>query len=183
MSSTSDDHVDNTPSTSESEVSGQKGNRRFPCKLCEGDHTIHRCPFLDEAKRVLDDHPISPVRLPPGYKKLLPNPSLVENPADTPLWLAETSIIEDEHFESIPDESQKVETAVGPVFPSEDPSLDDIITEENKDDTVQILFVNTDSNEHRDSLPIPLPQEGSSSESYLAVYSVPPPSNLVVFFD
>ena len=46
---------------------------------------------------------------------------------------------------------------VDPVLPSEDPTLDDTITEENKNDTVQILFVNTDSDEHRDNLPVPLP--------------------------
>jgi len=87
----------------------------------------------------------------------LPSLSLVENPADTPLWSVKTSIIEDEPFESIPDKIQKVETVVDPVLSSEDPSLDDTITEENKNDTVQILFVNTDSDEHRDNLPIPLP--------------------------
>ena len=157
MSSTSDDHVQNTPSTSESEVSGKKGNHRFPCKLCEGDHTVHYCPFLDEAKRVLDDSLISPVRLPPGYKKIFPSPSLVENSANTPLWSARTSIVKDEPSESIPDESQKVEMAVDLVLPLEDPSLDDIITEENKNDNVQILFVNIDFDEHRDSLPVPLP--------------------------
>jgi len=73
--------------------------------------------------------------------------------------------------------------AVDPVFPSEVPSSDDTVTEENKDDTVQIIFVNTDSDEHGDNLPIPIPQEGSSSESYLAVYWVTPPRNLVVSFD
>ena len=73
--------------------------------------------------------------------------------------------------------------AVDPVLPSKDPSSDDTITEENKNDTIQILFVNTDSDEHGGSLPVPLPQEGSSSESYPAVYSVPHPSNLVVSFD
>jgi len=99
------------------------------------------------------------------------------------LWSAETSIIEDEPSLSIPDESRKVETVVDLVFPSEDPSLDDTITEENKNNTVQILLVNTNSDEHRDSLPIPLPKEGISSESSSAVYSVPPPSNLVVSFD
>ena len=65
-------------------------------------------PFLDEAKRVLDDCPVLPLRLPPGYKKLLPSPSLVENPADPPRWSAEASIIEDKPSESTPDESQKV---------------------------------------------------------------------------
>jgi len=73
--------------------------------------------------------------------------------------------------------------AVDPILPSEVPSSNDTVTEENKDNTVQILFVSIDSDEHGGNLPIPLPQEGSSSESYPTVYSVPPPSNLVVFFD
>ena len=59
VSSTSDDHVESTPSTSENEVNGYKGRSKIPCRLCEGNHAIHRCPFLDEAKRVLDDHPAS----------------------------------------------------------------------------------------------------------------------------
>ena len=131
----------------------------------------------------MEDRPVSPLRLPPGYQKLLPSPSLVENPAGPPRWSAEASIIEDEPSESIPDESQKVEAAVDPVLPSEVLSSMIPVTEENKDDTVQILFINTDSDEHGGNLPIPLSQEGSSSESYPAVYSVPPPSNLVVSFD
>ncbi|MCY6525080.1 retropepsin-like aspartic protease, partial [Actinobacillus pleuropneumoniae] len=183
VSSTSDGHVENTPSTSESEAPGQKGKYRFPCKLCEGDHAVHHCPFLDEAKRVLDDRLVSPLRLPPGYKKLLPSPSLVENLADPLRWSAEASIIEDKPSEPIPNESQKVEAAVDPVLPSKVPSSDDTVTEENKDDTVQILFVRKESDEHGGSTPIPLPQEGSSSNSHPAIYSVPPPSNLVVSFD
>lgn len=113
----------------------------------------------------------------------MPSLSLVENPANPPRWSAEASIIEDKQFEPIPDESQKVEGAVDPVFPSKVPSSDDTVTEENKDETVQILFVSTDSDEHGGNLPIPLSQEGSLSELYLAIYSVPPPSNLVVSFD
>ena len=69
VSSTSDSHVENTPSTTESEALGKKGKYRFPCKLWKGDHAVHRCPFLDEAKIFLDDHPVSPLGLPPGYKK------------------------------------------------------------------------------------------------------------------
>jgi len=84
----------------------------------------------------LDDRLVSSLQLPLGYKKLLPSPSLVENLADTPLWSAKISIVEDEPVESIPDESQKVETTVDPVLPSEDPYLDDTITKENNNDTV-----------------------------------------------
>ena len=93
------------------------------------------------------------------------------------------SIIENEPSESIPDESQKVETAVDPVLPLEGPSSDDTVTEEKENDTIQIIFINTDSDELGGSPPIPLLQEGSSSESYPAVYSVPPPSNLVISFN
>ena len=167
----------------QSEATGQRGRARFPCKLCEGEHAIHRCPFLEEAKRVLEDRPILPARLPLGYQKLLPSPSPVENPVGPPRWSAEAPIIEDEPSESIPDEIQKVEATVDPVLPSEVPSSDDTITEENNDDTVQILFISTNSNEHGGNLPVPLLQEGSSSNLYPVIYSVPPPSNLVVSFD
>ena len=86
----------------------------------------------------------------------MPSPSLVENPTDTPLWSVEASIIEDKPVESIPNESQKVEATVDLVLSSEGPSSYDAITEEIENDTVQIRFVNTDSNEHGDNLPIPL---------------------------
>jgi len=183
VSSTSEDHVESTPSTSENEAPGQKGKCKFPCRLCEGNHALHHCPFLDEAKRVLDDCPVSPLRLPPGYKKLSPSLSLVENITDTPLCPVEASVIEDKPNEPTLDESQKVEVVVNLVLSSEGPSSDDTITEESENETVQILFVNTDSDEHEGSLPIPLPQEGSSSESYSVFYLVPPPRNLVVSFD
>jgi len=183
VASTSETHVDSTPSTSGSEAHGQKGKYRFPCRLYEGNHAIHHCPFLDEAKIVLEDHPVSPIRLPPGYKKLSPSPPLIKNPAGPLRWLVEVSIIMDEPSESTPDEIQKVEMAVDPVLPSEVLSSDDTFTKENEDSTVEILFVNTDSNDQGNSLPIPSPQEGSSSESYRAIYLVPPPSNLVVSFD
>ena len=131
----------------------------------------------------MEDRSVSPVRLPPGYKKFSPSPPLVENPAVPLKWSAEVSIVDNGLSESIPDKIQKVETAVDPVLPSEVLSSDDTFTEENEDSTVQILFVNGDSNDQGNSLPIPLPQEGSSSESYPAVYLVPPPSNLVISFD
>jgi len=178
---TSDNHVECSPSTSESE--GQKGRTGPLCQLCEGNHAIRRCPFLDEAKRVLEDRPVSPSRLPPGYKKLKPSPSLVENPVDPPKRSAEASVIEIELVESRPDESQTVEAAADPVLPSEDSYSIDIVTEESKDDTVHIIFIKIDSDEHQDNAPTPLSQEGTSSGSYPAVYAVPPPSNLVVSFD
>jgi len=60
VSSTSSNQVDNTPSTSENKINGQNRNVKFPCRLCEGNHTLPRCPFLDEAKIILDNRPASP---------------------------------------------------------------------------------------------------------------------------
>ena len=48
--STSDSHVECLPSTSESEGSRQRGGARSPCRLCEGDHAIRRCPFLKRSE-------------------------------------------------------------------------------------------------------------------------------------
>ena len=66
MSSTSGDHVGDKPSTSGSKVHGKKGKVKFPCRLCEGNHPIHLFPYLDEAQKVLDNHPASLQRLPSG---------------------------------------------------------------------------------------------------------------------
>ena len=59
MSSTSVDDAGDTPSTSGSKVHGNKGKVKFPYRLYEGNHPIHLCPYLDEAQKVLDNHPAS----------------------------------------------------------------------------------------------------------------------------
>jgi len=59
MSSTFGDHATDTPSTSGNKVYGKKGKVKFPCRLCEGNHPIHLCPYLDEAKKMLDSRPAS----------------------------------------------------------------------------------------------------------------------------
>ena len=37
----------------------KQGKITNPCKLCEEHHAIHLCPYMDEAKRVLDNSTIS----------------------------------------------------------------------------------------------------------------------------
>jgi len=101
--------------------------------------------------------PASPLQLPPGYKKLLPSPSLNENSTNTSLWLVKASIIEDKPSESTLDQNHRVEMTVDPFLSLEGPSSDDIVTKENENDTIQILFINTDSDEHGGNLPVPLP--------------------------
>ena len=59
MSLTFGDHAGDTPSTSDSKVHGKKGKVKFPCRLRKGNHPIHLCTYLGEAKKVLDNRPAS----------------------------------------------------------------------------------------------------------------------------
>jgi len=69
--------------------------------------------------------------------------------------LIEPPIIESEPSESILDQIQLVKMEINPVLPSKNPPLDDIVSKEDENETVQILFVNIESNELGGNLPIP----------------------------
>lgn len=81
---------------------------------------------------------------------------LVENLTNTPLLLVEAPIIDNKPYESTSDQCQQVEMEIDPILSSEDLPLDDIVTKENENDIVQILFINIDFDEHGGNLPIPL---------------------------
>jgi hypothetical protein len=72
-SSASVGHVDDTPSTSDVKVGKKKKTVKFPCMLCKGNHHSHLCPRMDEASSLLEK-----LQLPKGYRKLSPDPSLVD---------------------------------------------------------------------------------------------------------
>jgi hypothetical protein len=72
-SSTSARHAGDAPSTSDVKVGKKKTTVKFPCMLCEGDHYSHLCPHMDEASSLLKN-----IQLPIGYRKISPNPSLVD---------------------------------------------------------------------------------------------------------
>ena len=102
--------------------------------------------------------------------------------------LVETPIVESESSESISDQSQQVKMAVDPFFPSEGPPLDDTTLKESKNDTVQILFVTSESDELGENPLVPSQQEENplvpaTQRVISPVYLVPPPSSLVTFFD
>ena len=82
------------------------GKVKFPCRLCEGNHPIHLCPYLDEAKRGLDNCPASPQRLPSSYRKLSLNPSLVDALTDQNQLSVKPTLSESESYESIHDLNQ-----------------------------------------------------------------------------
>lgn len=106
MSSTSRDHVGDTPSTSGSKFHGKKGNVKFPCRLCKGNHPIHLCPYLDEAKKVLDNCPASLQRIPSGYKRISLNPSLIDELTKKNQPLVKPTLSKSESYKSILDPNQ-----------------------------------------------------------------------------
>ena len=55
MSSTSDHHVDNTPSTNDPLVKGHKGIVLYPFLICKAMHRTFLCPSMDEALRWLEN--------------------------------------------------------------------------------------------------------------------------------
>ena len=55
VSSTSDHHVDDTPSTSDPLVRVRKGKVLYPCLICKDIHRTFICPSMDEASRCLEN--------------------------------------------------------------------------------------------------------------------------------
>jgi hypothetical protein len=78
MSSASEQHVDDLPSTSQDTVEKKKSRVNFPCMLCTGNHLTHLFPRMDEASKLLEDMTISQPQLPAAYRKLTLDPPIVD---------------------------------------------------------------------------------------------------------
>jgi hypothetical protein len=85
----SERNVGGTSSTGTDKTPKKQGKITNPYKLCEGHHAIHLCPYMDEAKRVLDNSVVSTPCLPAGYKQL----SLSLPPADAAIG-QESSLVD-----------------------------------------------------------------------------------------
>jgi hypothetical protein len=55
ISSTSEQHVDDLPSTSQNTVGKMKSRVKFPCMLCKGSHPTHLFPHMGEALKLVED--------------------------------------------------------------------------------------------------------------------------------
>ena len=71
--------VGDTSSASAGKAPKKQGKLAHPCKLCEEHHSIHLCPYMDEAKRVLDKSTVSTPCLLPGYQKISLSPSPIDS--------------------------------------------------------------------------------------------------------
>ena len=78
MSSASEKHVDDFPSTSHDTVGKKKSRVKLACMSCKGSHLTHLCPHMDKALKLLEDMTISHPQLPAAYRKLSLNPPVVD---------------------------------------------------------------------------------------------------------
>ena len=81
----------------------KQGKITNPCKLCEGNHPIHLCPYMDEAKRVLEDPMVCTPYLPIGYQKLSSSLLLVDSKVSQELSLVSPTPPKIQIQESVPD--------------------------------------------------------------------------------
>jgi hypothetical protein len=83
--------------------------------LCEGDHYSHLCPHMDEASSLLEK-----LQLPNGYRKISPNPSLVDglvNPVPSTISLV------DQVVNLVSSSVEPLPKVADPIHPSVIPTL------------------------------------------------------------
>jgi hypothetical protein len=73
MSSVTNHHASDRPSTSENKVGEKKSRVKFPCRLCEGSHQTYLFPRMDEASKLLENIVDVQQQFPTGYCKFSPN--------------------------------------------------------------------------------------------------------------
>jgi hypothetical protein len=200
MSSASEQHADDLPSTRHDTVGKKKSRVKFPCMLCTGSHLTHLCPCMDEASKLLEDMTVSQPQLPAAYHKISLDPPVVDgmitpvpspvNPVDHVVNLV-TSLVEpvDKVVELIP-------SSVNPTLLLESatqvvdsfPPIDPILPLENEIQVVNLISPSVDPT-------LPLESKPDTTQVFLIdIDSVvskgvppspvgPPPSNEAICFD
>ena len=163
--------VGGTSSVSAGETLKKQGKLTNPYKLSEGHHAIHLCPYMNEAKRVLDNLVVFAPCLPAGYKQL----SLSPPPAD-PMIGQESSLVDPapskiQIQESIIDQPLVVGSVE--LAPS---AVHQVFSNESGPHIPRVLLVSSDSSDLEKDSPAHVPQEVSPSPSVMKVLEDNPPT-------
>jgi hypothetical protein len=200
MSSASEQHVDDLPSTSQDIVGKKKSRVKFSCMLCKGIHQTHRFPHMEKASKLLEDVTVSQPQLPAAYRSFTLNPPIVDgmiNPVPSLVSLFDhivnmvTSLVEPVDKVVIP-----IPSLVDPTLPLESetqlvdlfPSIDPILPLENATQVVDLISSSVDPTLLLDSKPnsshVFLVDTNSNVLGGIPPSLVePPPSNEVILFD
>jgi hypothetical protein len=148
MSSASEQHVDDLPSTSHDTVGKKKSRVMFPCMLCKGSHLTHLCTHMDKASKLLEDMTVSQPQLLAAYRKISLNPPIVDGMINlVPLSVSPVDQVVDmvtSLDESIDQVVDPIPSSVNPTLPSESetqavdpfPPVDPILPLENETQVV-----------------------------------------------
>jgi hypothetical protein len=200
MSSASEQHVDDLPSTSQDTVGKNKSRVKFLCRLCRGIHQNHLFPCMDEASKLLEDMTISQPQLSATYRRLTLNPPIVDgminsvpssvSPVDQVVNLV-TPLVElvDKVVDSIP-------SSVDPTLPFESetqvvdlfPSVNLILPLENETQVVDLISSSVDPTLLLESKPnnahvFLVDTESTVLGGIPPSLMEPPPSNEAILFD
>jgi hypothetical protein len=199
MSSTSQQHVDDLPSTSQDTIGKKKSRVKFPCMLCKGSHLTHLFPCMDEASKLLEDM-VSQPQLPASYRKLTLDPPIVDgminpvpssvNPVDHVVNLVMSS------FELVDKVVDLISSLVDPTLLLESetkeidpfPPVDPILPLENETQTVDLISSSVDPTLPLESKPDTAHVFLVDTESTMLGVIPPspmksPPSNEAILFD
>ena len=170
-SSTSRHHVDDEPSNKDNETRKKQGKIKFPCRLCEGNHLIHLCPYMDEASKVLDTLSAYDSSLPIGYRKFSSSPLLVDQVIDRDSSPVNSTLSESQSPESISGQSL-VEKKVDLILPT----VHQVFSIESGPHLSQVLLVSSASPGPESGPPISMIQEGDPPTPITTVPEIYPPS-------
>jgi hypothetical protein len=200
MSSTSEQHVDDLPLTSQDTVGKKKHRFKLPYMLCRGSHPTHLFPRIDEALKLLEDMTFSQPQLLASYQRLTVNPAVVNGminlvPSSTSLVIQVANMVTSlvEPFEKAVD---PIPSLVDTTLPLESetqavdlfPPIDPILPLENETQVVYLISPSVDPN-------LPLESKPDTAHVFLVDTDTtmlrgippspvePPPSNEAILFD
>jgi hypothetical protein len=87
MSSASEQHAHDFPSTSHDAIGKKKSQVKFSCMLCKWSHLTHLFPCMEKASKFLEDMTISQPQLPAAYRKITLDPPVVDGTINLSLSL------------------------------------------------------------------------------------------------
>jgi hypothetical protein len=200
MSSASEQHTDDLPSTSHDMIGKKKSRVKFPCMLCKWNHLTHLCPHMDEASKLLEDMIVSQPQLLAAYRKLSLNSLIVDGMINlVPLSVSSidqvvnlvTSL--DEPVDQVVD---PVPSLVNPTLPLESetqvvdlfPPVDPILPLENEIQVADLISPSVDPTLPLESKPdtthvFLVDTESPVSRGITPSLVGPPPSNEAIHFD
>jgi hypothetical protein len=200
MSSASEQHANDLPSTSHDTVGKKKSRVNFLCMLCKGSHLTHLFPCMDEASKLLEDMTVSQPQLPATYRKLSLDPLVVDgmitlvpslvNLVDYVVNLV-TSLVE-----PVDQMVDPISSSVNPTLPLESeaqavdsfPPVDPILPLENETQVVDLISPSVDPTLLLESKPdtahVFLVDTDSAVSGDITPSPIgPPPSNEAIRFD